>query len=64
LMVFGEPPLRAARIFSMVGRSPARSRTSAARSTSLAVTPREWLPYGLGASVTFVVYQTIQTTYV
>jgi hypothetical protein len=52
-MVLGEPPLRTARILSMVGRSPERSSWSAARSTSPAVTPREGLPYGLGASVVF-----------
>ena len=40
-MVFGEPLPNAARIFSIVGRTPARSSWSAARSTSLALMPRD-----------------------
>jgi len=51
--VFGDPEPIADRIFSTVGRSPARSNASAALFTSACVTPRAELPYGLGASVTF-----------
>jgi hypothetical protein len=39
-MVLGEPVPSFSRILSMVGRWPSRSRASAARSTSLEVTPR------------------------
>ena len=47
-MVLGEPRPNLARIFSMVGRSPARSRVSAAWQTSDCEMPRGGGPKGLG----------------
>jgi hypothetical protein len=44
----------------MVGRSPERSRESAARSTSPAVTPREAGPKRRGGVVTSDMYEIIQ----
>ena len=50
-MVLGEPLPILARIFSMVGRSPERSRESAAWLTSLWVMPRGGGPRALRGGV-------------
>ncbi len=59
-MVFGEPRPILSRTLSMVGRSPARSRASAASSTSRGVMPRAGGPRRGGDEGDSGMYEIIQ----